>query len=313
MATANAVIVVKKKGGGHHDEHGNTAWKIAYADFVTAMMAFFLLLWLLSAVTEEQMEGISNYFAPTSVSYSKSGAGGVLGGTDVMKEGAMSDSQASIGMSSGAMSNSEESADDEVVSDEGGTKTAADADGAEGGDPLAAFAAADEARLEAMERQLQQALQASPDLQELAKHVVVDMTEEGLRIQIVDLEKRSLFKSGSAQLSTEAAKLLRLVANTIAAAPNDVKVSGHTDAAPYSSAGTYSNWELSSDRANASRRALVVAGVPEERIKEVTGRADTEPFDPVDPFAPVNRRISIVLKHMAPPPAATASDEPEAP
>ena len=133
------------------------------------------------------------------------------------------------------------------------------------------------------------------------------MTDEGLRIQIVDLQNRSLFESGSAQLTNAAAKLLRQVANTIAAAPNtiaaapnDIKVSGHTDATPYAAATAHSNWELSSDRANASRRALIAVGVPEARIKEVIGRADTEPFDPADPLAPVNRRITIVLKNLPP-------------
>ncbi|MEX2649026.1 MAG: flagellar motor protein MotB [Alphaproteobacteria bacterium] len=340
MAAANQrpIIIIRKKSGGHEESHGNTAWKIAYADFVTAMMAFFLLLWLLNSVTEEQMVGISNYFAPTSVSYSKSGAGGILGGTDMVEDGAMQDSQAAVGIQAGAMSNTsdpsqvQENEDAEDVYGDGpsegegmpASKIAnADPDATEMGaaaDAAEQARAADETRLEGAKEQLEQALRSSPEMQDLARHVVVDMTEEGLRIQIVDLEGRPLFTAGSAQLSATAAKLLRQVAEAVASLPNLVKISGHTDAKPYPSSSTYSNWELSADRANASRRALVATGMPEFRIREVVGQADTEPYDPEDPFAAVNRRITIVLRHLTPlvpadhPAEATASTptEPEA-
>jgi chemotaxis protein MotB len=343
-ATQRPIIIIRKKGGGHGDGHGNSAWKIAYADFVTAMMAFFLLLWLLSAVTEEQMEGISNYFAPTSVSYSQSGAGGILGGTDMVENGAMQDVQASIGMQAGAMSNTSDPSQESNQSDEediygegpanGAGYVEGSADAAEVNSDIpneadevveeaptspesAAAAAAeqerkeDQERLEAAKEALEAALRSSPEMQDLAQQVVVEMTDEGLRIQIVDLENRSLFTAGSAQLSPTAARLLRQVADAVANLPNPVKISGHTDATPYSTAGTYGNWELSADRANASRRALVAAGVPDFRIREVVGQADTEPYDPADPMAAVNRRITIVLKHLAPPPiAASLAPEP---
>jgi len=326
-ASARPIIIIRKKGGGHGDGHGNTAWKIAYADFVTAMMAFFLLLWLLNSVTEEQMVGISNYFAPTTVSYSKSGAGGVLGGTDMMQDGAMQDSQAAVGLQAGAMSNtadpSQTEAGDEDAYADGLGEAEVPAEGNEA-DPgnaehqaadvasqaaqqeaqeaaqqaqaLAAAHAADEKRLEEAKAKLEKALAANGDLKELSQHVVMDMTDEGLRIQIVDMDKKSMFTSGSAQLTNDAARILRQVAAAIATLPNDLAISGHTDAQPYATSTAYGNWELSSDRANASRRALIALGVPESRVREVAGKADTEPFDPVDPLAPVNRRITIVLK-----------------
>ncbi|MGH6719389.1 MAG: flagellar motor protein MotB [Alphaproteobacteria bacterium] len=333
------IIIIRKKRGGHHDEHGNTAWKIAYADFVTAMMAFFLLLWLLNSVTEEQMTGISNYFAPTSVSSSQSGSGGILGGTDMSDEGAMQDAHASIGLQPGANANTSDSSQDTNRADVEDIYGEGPADGAgyardavdtaglageatvesqtpiEGGLDPEAGAAADAAapvddtpRLEAAKEALEAALKSSPEMQDLAQHVVIEMTDEGLRIQVVDLENRALFTPGSAQLSGAAAKLLRQVAEAVANLPNPIKISGHTDATPYPSSSTYSNWELSADRANASRRALVAAGVPDFRVREVIGQADTEPFEPADPFAAVNRRITIVLKHLAQPAPAARSE-----
>ena len=146
MAAANTIIIIRKKKGGHHEEHGNTAWKIAYADFVTAMMAFFLLLWLLNSVTEEQMVGLTNYFAPTSVSYTNSGSGGVLGSTDVMKDGAMKDSQAAVGIQQGAMSNTEEEMEDPSAEDSGLPFSATgSAEGGAASDAYAALAAAEAA------------------------------------------------------------------------------------------------------------------------------------------------------------------------
>jgi len=290
------IIIIRKKSGGHQESHGNTAWKIAYADFVTAMMAFFLLLWLLNSVTKEQMMGISNYFAPTSISYTPSGSGGILGGTDMSEQGAMRDVHASVGLQVGENANTSDPSHDTSRSDvediygEGPARGAGyaqmdvaspDLDGeasveasvASAGDAAtaAASAADDAARLEAAKETLEEALKSSPEMQDLAQHVVVDMTDEGLRIQIVDLDNRSLFTAGSAQLSAAAAKLLRQVAEAVASLPNPIKISGHTDATPYPSSSTYSNWELSADRANASRRALVAAGVPDFRVREVVG------------------------------------------
>src|SRR2546428_456981 len=197
----NGTIIIKKvKKGGHGGHHGG-AWKVAYADFVTAMMAFFLLLWLLNVTTDVQKRGIADYFQPT----------------------------------------------------------------------LAAKSAAEreERQFAAAEFALRQAMQDIPDLKSLAENLVVDRTPEGLRIQIVDQDKTSMFALGSSEMSEPAKKLMALVTQVVQRLPNKLSVSGHTDGTPFSRTGNYGNWELSADRANASRRALVGAGLPVERIAKV--------------------------------------------
>ena len=154
----------------------------------------------------------------------------------------------------------------------------------------------EEEAFEEAQEAIRQAINADPTLAELADQLLMDMTPEGMRIQIVDQEGGSMFPSGSAQMKPRTRALLGQIAQVINELPNRVAISGHTDATPFQTEGGYTNWELSSDRANAARRALVDSGVPFERIALVTGKADTEPFDASDPFLPTNRRISIVLR-----------------
>jgi chemotaxis protein MotB len=309
---ATVVIIKKVKkvvGGGHH----GGAWKVAYADFVTAMMAFFLLLWLLNATTEEQKKGIAEYFSPVttftpdSVSESPSGAGGVMGGRSMTSEGAMVNDTSPVGITV-ALPGSKEDSEAQTEQPTDGTKDSQRlADEKEAADQAVDRAEVDqlareleEERFAQAEADLRQALESVPDLSDFAKNLVIDQTPEGLRIQIIDQEGRSMFASGSAEMFPHTQRLLALVADAVKTLDNPVAIKGHTDSTPYASGKDYSNWELSTDRANSSRRALLAAGLPAARIASVVGRADQEHFVPEEPNSPRNRRISIVLLRQAP-------------
>ena len=307
-------IIIKKVEEGHHAHHGG-AWKVAYADFVTAMMAFFLLLWLLGSTTEEQRKGIADYFSPSvAVSTSPSGAGGVLGGITVTVKGAMSGTgspMAAQGMPAGmaATVGGTDDPDDEGRDAEAG---AGPQSGREAGDradeaPMTASqraaamkaeeegAEAEERRFALAERVLRDALGAIPELRDMANNVVIDRTPEGLRIQLVDQANVSLFPSGSSGMEPRTAKLLEMVTRAIANLPNKVSIRGHTDARPFAAGSNRDNWVLSAERANATRLAMQAAGLGPERVANVVGLADVEPFVTADPLAPQNRRMSIVL------------------
>ncbi|MFQ5783443.1 MAG: flagellar motor protein MotB [Alphaproteobacteria bacterium] len=297
MAGENAVpiIIIKRvKKGGHEGHHGG-AWKVAYADFVTAMMAFFLLLWLLNSTTEEQMAGIADYFSPTTSSQSSSGAGGVLGGTSMLSPGAMATPKTAPGVTVSLLP-----LDQKEEPDTEGKPAEKPKDNDAATDPSEQALEDLRAKLEQQEFEkakaaLRAAIDTSPDLREFSKNLYIDMTPEGMRIQIVDAEQRSMFPSGGSTMYDYTEQLLQKVAQTIAKLPNDIAVIGHTDATPFRSHGGYTNWELSTDRANASRRALVGAGLPDWRIVRVSGKAGNDPFVKDDPYSAQNRRISILL------------------
>ena len=290
--SANQPIIVKKikkVAGGHH----GGAWKVAYADFVTAMMAFFLLMWLINTTSPEQKRGIADYFAPASISASTSGSGGILGGMALGMEGAMQKGSPPIHESEGPPQ----------------TPGNTDVDGAEGSqsgtDAAAAAAEAEIARRESAEFaeaeiSLRQALADMPELAELSRNIIVDQTPEGLRIQLVDQEGRPMFEPGSLVPNERARLLLQAAARVVLQLPNQLIISGHTDASQNPDPNL-SNWDLSSARANAARRVLVEAGVPDDRISQVSGRAGADPLFPDDPYAAANRRISIILQRAAPP------------
>jgi chemotaxis protein MotB len=367
MADA-AAIIIKKVKKGHAAHHGG-AWKVAYADFVTAMMAFFLLMWLLNAASEESLSGIADYFTPTAIlSSSESGAGGMLGGTSMLAPGAQSTTRTAPGVtvSLSPLSPSDipddeglpgikrgnteerdmrdELADLALTEDEFGDGSGAQGlggdnpndgkaglnDGYEGKDGENPFeseytaglteeyegqgveqafdesALDDEASQELLakleqqdferaEQALREAIAASPELQAFSENLIIDMTPLGMRIQIADAEESSMFPSGSAKLLPHTKKLLGKILQAILPLPNSIAILGHTDAVPYHGTGGYSNWELSTDRANASRRALTEAGLPASRIVRDTGMAATEPLLPEDPTNPQNRRISVLI------------------
>jgi chemotaxis protein MotB len=271
------IVIVKKKKKGGHDGHHGGAWKVAYADFVTAMMAFFLLLWLISATTEEQKEGIADYFTPSTVTQSNSGSGMILSGRTMSEEGALVSDRAPVGINMSLPSPSGPDQDREVQ------------------DLAKELAEREQRDFEDAEEKLKAAVSAIPELAELADQVLVDYTPEGMRIQLVDARENAMFKLGSAEPKERTRELLKLVAQTIQDLPNKVAVKGHTDATPFTSRDDYSNWELSADRANASRRVLEENGLGAERIGQVVGRAAQDPLLPDDPENARNRRISIVL------------------
>ncbi|PHQ70207.1 MAG: motility protein MotB [Sneathiella sp.] len=289
MADVAPIIIVKKVKKGGHGSHGG-AWKVAYADFVTAMMAFFLLLWLLNVATKEQKQGLSDYFAPTTASISQSGSDGVMGGKSMQTEGArISDTGVPSVVSS-------IQPPEEGKKDEGADAKAREMEEAE---LLAKLAEIEEASFEDAKQEIRQAISKDPELSGLNDNIIIDMTPEGLRIQIVDQFDESMFKSGSAEITQRSKALLGKIAKSIKALPNRLSISGHTDSSSYNG-GNYSNWELSSDRANASRRAMIDAGLAADRISKVAGRADTEPLIVDDPSNPGNRRIAIVLLRETP-------------
>lgn len=313
---SESVIIIKKvKKGGGGGHHGG-AWKVAYADFVTAMMAFFLLLWLLNVTTDEQRKGIAEYFSPItsldaeSVSQSASGSGGVMGGRSMTTDGALRHDTAPIGITvalPGAKDDSEEQSEEPIDNPTDGDQTGQRlSDSSDPADQTANPTEVDQLaqeleqeRFEQAEAELRQALESVPDLSAFAKNLIVDQTPEGLRIQIIDQEGRSMFASGSSEMFQHTQRLLALVVDAIKKLDNPVAIKGHTDSTPFAGGGNYTNWELSTDRANSSRRALLAAGLPSSRIASVVGRADQEHFVPEEPNSPRNRRISIVLLRQA--------------
>lgn len=299
MAEENgaAPIIKRVRKVSGHAHHGG-AWKVAYADFVTAMMAFFLLLWLLNATTDEQKRGISNYFAPSSVSDNNSGGGGVLGGTTLTAEGAMPSASGSPAILIGPQPPgfAEADAEAETRADRSQERQAEQLDDQE---LREAAARAEQQEFERTAVALREAIASSPELEELKNSLIVEQTPEGLRIQMVDQTDFAMFPIGSSRMDPRARVLLQKIAEAIARLPNSIAVSGHTDATPYATDRGYSNWELSSDRANASRRVLVELGIDESRITRVVGRADTDPLVPENALSPRNRRISITLLRRA--------------
>ena len=304
-APGSVIIIKKVKKGGHAGHHGG-AWKVAYADFVTAMMAFFLLLWLLNVTTDVQKRGIADYFDPTLTSKSTSGAGGVLGGQTIGQPGSetVSLAQPNIGVNATTLRQPLQGDD---TDDNGGTNTDQDSDNAappietEKPQKLTAdefqkqLAEHEQERFEEAKKALEQAVTEVPELQALAKNLLIDETTEGLRIQIVDQDKTPMYPLGSAEMLDPAKKLIALVTQVVQKLPNKISITGHTDATQYALTAKYTNWELSADRANASRREFLADGLPTNRIERVVGVADQDPLDKNDPAAPDNRRISIVL------------------
>ncbi|HTK34073.1 MAG TPA: flagellar motor protein MotB [Caulobacteraceae bacterium] len=288
MAYGDQPVIIKKiKKGGHGGHHGG-AWKVAYADFVTAMMAFFLLMWLINTTSPEQKRGIADYFAPASVSESTSGSGGILAGTALGDQGVKSDgSQAVVAqLAPEAPKDAEEAGKAKKTGDAGGASAAADA--------AAKAAARKEADdFQSAAQSLRQAMQDMPELAELSKQVLVDQTPEGLRIQLVDQEGRSMFEPGSAKPNERARLLLRAVAKVVNQLHNRITVAGHTSASL--GKGGADDWALSAARANASRGVLQEAGVEADRVYQVSGKANSDPLFADDPTLPGNRRIAIVL------------------
>ncbi|GAD63707.1 flagellar motor protein MotB [Aquipseudomonas alcaligenes] len=267
---------VKKVAGGHH----GGAWKIAFADFATAMMAFFLVMWLMSSATPEQKKAISGYFQDP-IGFTESASPYVidLGGTPTPAP------DRTLNPELKDAPDSQEAAvdaqQDQAEIDASQAETLAEQ--------------VERERLEMLLQELQTKVEENPELQKFKDQILFEITQDGLRIQIMDAENRPMFDLGSARLQPYFEDILLILADTIKAVPNKISVSGHTDAKPFAGAGDFGNWELSANRANAARRALVAGGYPDESVARVVGYASSALFDRKDPFNPVNRRIDIIV------------------
>ena len=333
------IIIVKKEEIIEAASHGGS-WKIAYADFVTAMMAFFLLMWLINSTTEDQRRGIADYFTPSNAwSHASSGSGKPFGGHTPFDQGDMVSDRGAEAVLPVAAPHAPDTDDPDAdnppaappqdepapppspaaaigqpavtsaATAKAQAKFLANATASTTPDPTALDDATLRRELERREReaftqaasQIREAVRADPELAALASQLAIDVTPEGLRIQLLDEDRQSMFPTGSAAMSDRAKLLLQKIAPVLSKLPESISVSGHTDAAPYKGDGK-SNWELSSERANATRRLLVDAGLQDTRFRSVTGNADRDPLIPADPLAAANRRIAIVvLRNFRPP------------
>jgi chemotaxis protein MotB len=266
---------IKKVVGGHH----GGAWKIAYADFVTAMMAFFLLMWLLGSTTKGDLKGISEYFK-TPLKVALFGGSGSGDSSSVIKGGGRD-----LTRSTGQVKEGELPPLKKIIN----LKAAPE-------DYLRLERLKEIAKLKALKAGIDGMIDNNQNLQKFRKQIVIDMTTEGLRIQIVDEKNRPMFKSGSAQLEPYTKSILHAIGNMLNQVPNKISLSGHTDAAAYIGGSKgFSNWELSADRANASRRELITGGMAPDKIVRVVGLASSVLFDKKNPLSPVNRRISLIV------------------
>ncbi|MDX2027820.1 MAG: flagellar motor protein MotB [Alphaproteobacteria bacterium] len=317
MADGKAPIIIirKKKKGGHGGHHGG-AWKVAYADFVTAMMSFFLLLWLLNVTTDMERKGIADYFAPAAASRSESGSGGVFGGQTITSKGAsmsLGSPPTTQSVTLPTVGKGDEGDEDTPEKSQETPEVKAGEGGKEAGTTPVNLTKNEQSMVAAMKTEeegfrqaevvLKQAIESNPTLKEFANQIVVDRTPEGLRIQITDRDRLSMFPSGGAIPYERARDLLLMVGRVVAQLPNKISVTGHTDSAPFTAGSGRDNWSLSTARANISREFLVKAGVDEKRVARVSGLADRDPFVASEPMDARNRRISIVLLRQAIPPA----------
>lgn len=264
----NQTIIVKKIKKGGHGHHGG-AWKVAFADFATAMMAFFLLLWLIASTTKEERAGLSEYFSPPTQ--------GLADGSG-MKE--------------------------DIIDMGGGQKISQGDDSKQDArkptaQEIQEAIESEKKKLESLMEELKKAIEESQALKPFKDQLLLDITPEGLRIQIVDKENRPMFDSGSAELKGYTKQILHELAKTINTVPNRISLTGHTDAALFVGRENYSNWELSADRANASRRELIVGGLAVEKMAKVVGLASMVAFDKEHPRSPINRRIAIIVMNKA--------------
>ena len=303
MADEEAVrpIIIKKRkvqGGGHH----GGAWKVAYADFVTAMMAFFMVMWLVASVNKEQRAALFEYFNNPSMEEGKStkaapgqqGPGGAS--TSAINLGGGLDAPRSSDGKENGLGEPTNAEEAKKLEEEEAKKIAE---------------AAEHKNLESLAAELSDAVSKSQALAPFKDQLLIDITPEGLRLQIIDKQNRTMFDVGRAELKDYTIKILRELAPFLARVPNSISISGHTDAKPYGSgAGGYSNWELSADRANAARRELIRGGLTETKFQRVVGLASSVLFEKTDPLSAKNRRISIIVMTKTASEAARATDEP---
>ena len=320
------VIIIKKIEDGHGGAHGG-AWKIALADMMTAMMAFFLLMWLLGASNADQRKSIADYFKPTSHSLTPvgqlAGSNGVLGGRSIIDPDAFPYGSRQTGLlerltpkSEGGPNpdtepgpENENEAKDPTSGGKGeGLGSGAGGQGEGGSDPekmskaerKAAAEQEDKENFEKLEQELKEKLSENKKFESLKDKVAISRDKDGLRIEIIDNADFAMFPSGGVGMQGKAAALIAEVAASLGDMPNKVAIRGHTDAVPFQNPEGKNNWSLSADRAEATRQILQKKGIKEERFKRIEGVADTDPFNPKDKFDPRNRRMSITVLNQDP-------------
>jgi chemotaxis protein MotB len=268
---------IKKVAGGHH----GGAWKIAYADFMTAMMAFFLLMWLLGSTTQGDLQGIAEYFQ-TPLRVALAGGSGAGASNSILSGGGKNLTQ-----ESGQVQKSEPKSPDEAPRRKKMRLSNID---------KAMRQLKDMKALKELKQKIEAAITANPNLNKYKSQLMLDIVSDGLRIQIVDEKNRPMFAVSKAELEPYAKTILREIGHMLNDVPNKISLSGHTDALPFTNGEkSYSNWELSSDRANASRRELVQGGMQESKLLQVVGQSSAVLFDKKDPLNPINRRIAILV------------------
>jgi len=287
-----APIFIKRSKRRAAEHHGGV-WKVAYADFVTAMMAFFLVMWIVTAVNKAERAAIFNYFKNPSMQSGQS----VRAAPGPTGPGGASTSPINLG---GGL-NGFRARTQQVVRLEAAEKGPGRNRFRQPlGPPSLAqarqqVASANHRRLESLMAQLRRAVNHSQALKPFKKQLLIDLTPRGVRIQIVDAKNRAMFDLGSAKLRSYARRILQTLAPYLNTVPNQIAIIGHTDAHQYPRLAHYTNWELSADRANAARRALVQGGLDAGKVARVVGLASTVLFDKANPYSPVNRRISIIV------------------
>ena len=292
-------IIVRRVTEGGHGKHHGGAWKVAYADFVTAMMAFFLMMWLLGTTSQERLEGLAEYFTdPGSISTTAPGGeagilrGAVLAPPSFIQQPPAAPFDLSPSPPRGEQTESEVA--DRVIEAFGPVGDMV-ADNMRSDGAADAGETSQDRQFAKVQERIEQALATRDDLADLRQQLQVTRVDGGLRIELLDRENLAMFPLGSEQLSPQALRLLALVKTAVADTPNRLSIRGHTDSRPFANGAASDNWRLSAERANATRVALARMGLPERRVAEVIGKADTEPHVPERPDDPSNRRISILL------------------
>lgn len=279
-------VIVKKVMVEAHGGHHGGAWKVAYADFVTAMMVFFLLLWLLGATTEKQRKALADYFTPTLIDYRENSAGsnGLLGGSSLLDKDNYPHKAAQLGTRAMSVPIGADGGNDAGTGEKGVIKSAREVVEAE-----------DRRNFEKLKAEVTAQMQTNRAFTRLRKNIRFVPTRDGLRIDLIDDADFSMFALGTTALEPAAAALIDTIAKSVAPMGNQLSVRGHTDNVPYGDPGTMNNWMLSSGRAEATRRKLNADGVVDRRFDRIEGVADREPFIAANPADPRNRRVSITL------------------
>lgn len=301
----NSNIIIRGKHNSGHGGHGGShgAWKIAYADFMTALMAFFLMMWLTSATPENVRKGMANYFAPVGSAINISGTSSVLeggqslediGNLEKMKlEQSIFSPTTNYNASPKKQGDTDDQDQIEPTLPTPDNKSANTESKSANGENLSALK--EQHVFEEAQKTLKESIMKDPALKKMSDNILINITAEGLKIDIIDKNGANMFAIGGKQMLSGMTLVLTQIAKVIKLLPNQINVTGHTDARPYGASATYNNWDLSTDRALESRRFLVTSGFPEQKIASVAGKASNELLTSEDPLSSSNRRISILV------------------